>query len=36
MKHYVDNNMTCADRISIAPTLLKSADTNTTGSRDKN
>jgi hypothetical protein len=37
MKHYVDNTMTCADCVSIAPTPLKSADTNTTtGSRDKN
>ncbi len=36
MKHYVDNTMTCADRISIVPTPLKSAGINTIDSRDKN
>lgn len=35
MKHYVDYTVTCADRISFAPTTLTSADKNTTGSLDK-
>lgn len=36
MKHYVVNTLTCADRISIAPITIDSADKNTTGSQDKN
>jgi hypothetical protein len=35
MKHYVDNTMTCADRISFVPTILTSADKNTFDSLDK-
>lgn len=35
MKHYVVDTMTCADRISITPTLIHAADKNITGSQDK-
>ncbi len=34
MKHYVVNTLTCADRISITPTI-KSADKNTTDRQAK-